>query len=42
MLYLSDIVRCVLKRWSLGVPFKASIEKNAKEWKVPAYSKASA
>jgi hypothetical protein len=37
MLCLSDVVRCVLKRWSFGVPLKASIDKHAKEWKVPAY-----
>lgn len=41
ILHLSDAVRCVLKRCSLGVPLKASIDKNAKEWKGPAYFKAS-
>lgn len=34
-------VRCVLKRCSLGVPLKASIDKNANAGKVPVHVKAS-
>ena len=39
--HYSVAVRCVLKRCSLGVPLKASIDKNANAGKVPVHVKAS-
>ena len=37
---MSDAGSCVLKRGLLGMPLKASIDKNAKEWKISTYFKA--